>query len=392
MKQGTKTGPVGSSEVIGGGRDDLLAAFVAVQPNAACSERLRRLTDEEWLTLAGRGRNHGVLPLMREALRRMTTPPQPPLQVAQAMEATYQDAARSGRAAFHQLAELVAAFNSARIPVVGLKGAYLANAIYGDPALRPMRDLDPMVRRADLEAAERVLGALGYTRDHSPRAEGEQGHHLPGFERDGAKTVELHWSINVFDAARGNTDPWRPVFAIDMDRIWSGVESARLGPIDLLTLSIEDMLAHLCIHVGFHHAFTRGLQSICDIDRLVRARAREIDWSQLGATARDWGAAKLVAVTLRLVNELLRTAVPVEALAETAWTERDEEVYPAIRAAVLRAPRRGGKEWFARRRVIDPWLLEVTGSPSRGDIVTIRRRRLERDAGAGTAITPPSPS
>ncbi len=48
--------------------------------------------------------------------------------------------------------------------VVILKGAALATSVYGDPALRPMCDIDVLVRREDLALWTRQVTDLGYER------------------------------------------------------------------------------------------------------------------------------------------------------------------------------------------------------------------------------------
>jgi hypothetical protein len=72
------------------------------------------------------------------------------------------------------------------------------------------------------------------------------------------------------------------------------------------------------------------------------------------------------------------------------WTEHDDHVFPEIRAATLRTPRRGSAEWFARRNVIDFWLLEVTGSGGRGNLM-VGKRASATPTSRQNLPRPPSP-
>jgi hypothetical protein len=54
------------------------------------------------------------------------------------------------------------ALASAQIPVILLKGASLAHRIYPDPALRPMSDVDILIRPGDRARAWDGLTALGF--------------------------------------------------------------------------------------------------------------------------------------------------------------------------------------------------------------------------------------
>ena len=69
---------------------------------------------------------------------------------------------------YRQLTEVLGVLGGAGIDVIVLKGAYLAQAIYKDLALRPMADVDLLVRKADLERTEAILAAMGYVPFHGP--------------------------------------------------------------------------------------------------------------------------------------------------------------------------------------------------------------------------------
>lgn len=58
---------------------------------------------------------------------------------------------------FDELGRVLEAFNEAGIDVIVLKGAALAQTIYPDIALRPMGDVDLLVKKEGLEKAENLL-------------------------------------------------------------------------------------------------------------------------------------------------------------------------------------------------------------------------------------------
>jgi len=61
-----------------------------------------------------------------------------------------------------ELAELLAALDAADVAVMPLKGSLLATRYYSEPGLRPMNDLDLLVRPEDEPRAIRALVELGY--------------------------------------------------------------------------------------------------------------------------------------------------------------------------------------------------------------------------------------
>ena len=90
------------------------------------------------------------------------------------------------------------------IPVVLLKGAALAAAVYG-PGIRPLNDIDLLIRRHDYDRVARTLVECGFTkvlREGHSEVETLRDYHEIAFERRlGAEelSVDLHWEIYPAD-------------------------------------------------------------------------------------------------------------------------------------------------------------------------------------------------
>lgn len=61
-----------------------------------------------------------------------------------------------------QLNELLSACGQAGISLIPLKGVWLSETAYDDPAQRPMSDIDLLARSRDYDACHRLLQSLGY--------------------------------------------------------------------------------------------------------------------------------------------------------------------------------------------------------------------------------------
>ena len=61
-----------------------------------------------------------------------------------------------------QLREVLNTFCSLNVPVILLKGAFLAERVYEDIALRPMMDIDLLCQFEDVEYVKKALFKLGY--------------------------------------------------------------------------------------------------------------------------------------------------------------------------------------------------------------------------------------
>ena len=135
-----------------------------------------------------------------------------------------------------ELNSLCAALEQEGLPHIPLKGAYLRR-YYPEPWMRSSCDLDILVKKSDLEAAERCLvSRLGYER-------GEAGPHDISFNSPGGVHVELHFST---------VEEGRAVNASEiLGAIWESAQPEREGG---LTFVLSDPmfyfyhLAHMAKH------------------------------------------------------------------------------------------------------------------------------------------------
>ena len=184
------------------------------------------------------------------------------------------------------------------IDAIVLKGACLAETVYDDIALRPMHDIDILIREEDLSAVQTVLLDAGYGPCMRPPVADQilRHHHLIPFTRPGRPSVEVHVTL---------TPPHSPC-AMAMDVFWDRARSADFGGLTALTLSPEDLLLHLCLHFSINHQFSiLEMKNLCDISETIRRHNADIDWKALGDRCREYGIGRYVYCTLRLASELL---------------------------------------------------------------------------------------
>lgn len=199
------------------------------------------------------------------------------------------------------LTEILEVFHKAGIKVILLKGIYLAQFVYRDAGVRPMSDIDIMVKKDDLQKAESLLLHLGYSNEK----EGEEittWHHLPAFFHPKTKVkLELHWAIqHLF---------WR--YRIDLDGIWERAHVIPMHGIDRYVFSLEDLLLHISLHATYHHKLRdMGLIPYCDMATIIGHHKHEIDWDKLQARAHEWGMAKYLHLSLCLAGDIIGASVP----------------------------------------------------------------------------------
>jgi len=290
-------------------------------------DRRAPLSDREWDDAVQESARQGITPLL---YRRVQAPGRradvPPRVARRLRELAIGSAVKSLRL-YRELAEVLGALRREGIDVIVLKGAYLAEIVYGDIALRPMTDVDLLVRKRDLARVEAKLFAMGYAQRRQPHRDEDYStcQHLHPLTKAGGPPIEIHWTIE---------SPTEP-FAIDVEGLWGRARPATVAGVDVLALSPEDLLLHLCLHTAFHHRLALGLRGCWDILETIRHCGNAIDWEQVQRRARRWGVEKYVYLMLHLAKELLGAAVPAQALAGVEPSGLEPRLVALARAEIL---------------------------------------------------------
>jgi hypothetical protein len=186
---------------------------------------------------------------------------------------------RNRRAADIRLAaigEVLTALQGAAIEVLLVKGIALCNFAYSEPAYRPMRDIDLLVKKDDLVRAEQVLFDLGYQAGHDHDIP-EDYYHLPPLSKiiGGLPvTLELHHNLLPFHRHY----PLWP-----LEKSYPTAMTITVNERKARTLSLEQTLHYVFLH-GFRAPLTYEpfrLVHIADIVNLVESHCDCIDWQKI---------------------------------------------------------------------------------------------------------------
>jgi hypothetical protein len=297
---------------------ELLVGSARRDLNAGAADRMRALLGSglDWTYLLSAARSHGLTPLLTRHLNAVG-PERVPPPVLDQLRAAFQANARRNLLLAGELLNLLKHFENAGIPLLPYKGPALAEAAYGNLALREFCDLDVLARKRDVARAQEVLRALGY-RPQVPLSPAQEAVWLAdkanrtfcGAGR--AAVVELHWAIT----------PRFFGFALDGDRLWERVERAALCGRAVWGVSAEDLVLTLYVHGAWH--CWRRLEWLAGVSELIRGRPG-LDWDRILAQARGLGVRRIVQLGLHLTGRLLGVPLPQEVTADGG---RD----PAVRA------------------------------------------------------------
>lgn len=269
-----------------------------------------------WESMVTKAIDLAVGPLLYAATRQRCDSQAPPEAAARLLRGHYTESALRNFALYRQLHGLLQHLAGHEIPVIVLKGAYLAQAIYQDAALRLMSDIDLLIRHADRARVQHLLSELGYVQQPVESAAADSLHHdlyvHPGYPVE----VEIHWALVSQDAP----------FPIDLDRVWQAAGPGTVAGVSVQTLSSADMVLHLCIHMTYQHVCDRYcLRCLCDLQRFIHARRDQIDWKIVQQQARAWHCEHNVHFALLMSQLMLDAPVPpavVEQLRPTGFDDR----------------------------------------------------------------------
>jgi len=195
------------------------------------------------------------------------------------------------------------------INVLTIKGATVAQQVYGDLAVRHSKDIDFVVMPDEVDAALAVIAEAGYTRIH-PSATLSDPKFWQHYVRvrkecefiDATRRMqlELHWRL---------TD--NPLlFPVPPRSSWQPI--ALTSTMTLTGLSRDELFLYLCVH-GTGHGWMR-LKWLADIAAIL-ARDDSDGAARLYAFAQARGLARCVAPALLLCHSLLNAPLPEDLVA-----------------------------------------------------------------------------
>ncbi|NQT16233.1 MAG: nucleotidyltransferase family protein [Planctomycetes bacterium] len=255
---------------------------------------LGELDEQEWDTFIEESGRHGLTPLLYHRLKTPDDDTHVPTGMMQRLRDVYVHSTAANVRRFHELSRILKALEEEGIPVIVLKGAHLAEVVYGEMiGLRPMCDVDLLLRREDLERGQERLWDMDCFRSGK-----------------NAFMLDMHSNIEEVDQF-GDRGLAVAQLNIDIDGLWQRARPAVIGGMETQVLSPEDLLLHLCTHLCIHHFFEcAGLRSLCDVRQTVQHYRGQIEWEDVQRRSERWGVSNAVFLTLLLVRELLGAAVP----------------------------------------------------------------------------------
>lgn len=212
------------------------------------------------------------------------------------------------------MTELGKALEKRGIQVIVLKGAALLKTIYRDVALRPMEDIDLMVRQEHLNELKNVLESMGFA----------QNRLYPGSFAKGILSIDIHSDLLSSHRIRSR----QAILDICPEDAWSSSIPIN-GSGSLYRLSPNVNLIALSFHL-LKHRYDRLIWFV-DIAESIKTYQFISDWQDLIKYSRRVRADRLLLYALLLTKRLIGVKVPDE-----VFTDLGKEKLSPIERYILR--------------------------------------------------------
>jgi hypothetical protein len=220
------------------------------------------------------------------------------------------DALRHGALArnmvhFAAFARVHAACSEKGIGILPLKGLPAVVRIHGgDLSMRPMADLDLLVRPGEEDRLLGVLSSLGYVEGEQPIGPflGGRSRHLPArvHPRSGSM-VEVHLGADYDFHAMGRRR---------MPDFFAGAVPASVDGRDVLLPGWPAWLFQWAVHLAYADAYLGKMRDLYDAAVLLARRGGEVPWGEIADPRRTAYLLRPLASGLRLVEDLFGAAPP----------------------------------------------------------------------------------
>lgn len=294
--------------------DDLARLLRAGEAEPAGQER-------EWADWLKAAQSERVAPLVYETARHAQAACVPSDVMARLAAHHHRTLARNVLIQ-ETLGDALARLAAAGIPALVLKGGALAELVYGNFGLRPMVDVDVLVKMRDAVPALAALKRAGYREAGQPEL-------WPGFDLEFRAEAEL---LSAGAAPCMVEIHWRligPIFAcrhVDEAAVWRRAVAAAIAGQPALVLGPEDWVLHQAAHAIYKHR-RADLLDLCDMDRLIRYWGDRLSWERVLEIGRAFHWLPALANVLDAAARVLATPVPASVIEQARafrlpWVEQ----------------------------------------------------------------------
>jgi hypothetical protein len=260
---------------------------------------IEQLPPSDWDEFIHRSARYGILPLLYQRLKESDLLSHIPDEISKKLREIYLFSAERNMRMHHGFSKALKMLRDNDIPVIVLKGAALSELVYQNIALRPMSDVDLIVKTEDIWKADRLLSQSGYTSTIDSL-----------LSKRHIKWVKHIEYLNKIPQIEIHINKIQELPEID---VWTNATPAEISSIDTLIMGTGDFLLHLCVHL-VDHLCVRGEPSKLirwyDIAEFVRHYEKEMDWDYVIQTTKKNRVDEDIYRVLKAINQWFDGDIP----------------------------------------------------------------------------------
>jgi hypothetical protein len=289
-------------------------SVIPIQEKYACLRPILQLPIR-WKALFDLAEQHGALQLLYQALASVAESATAvvPANEMRLLQQSHQLNLRKALLLSRELIRILEHLSSLGIAAMPYKGLALAEAMYGDIALRHSGDIDLLIHPQDFPRVRAAVRDLGFT-PHTLLSEAQESAYLKsGYECSfdgtaGPNLLEVQWAIL----------PRFYAIDFDMEGLFQRAVTVTVAGQLMQTPSAEDLFLVLSAHAA-KHVWGR-LIWLCDLARIMILP--NLNWQWIASQAKDLGIVRILQITMLAANRMLGAAIP-PAASQAGLSEND---------------------------------------------------------------------
>lgn len=324
----------------------------------AKASKYRELSATDWKYIVSRSIRHDIVPLLYHHFATNGMAGCIPSDIMEKLQERYLNNSWKNTRLYHEFSKVLKTLQAEGVAVIVLKGAALAEHIYQNMALRPMGDVDLLVKGRDVWKIDKVLSQSGYGSKETsvilPWRMGESvrlkmyrilpirfSKWIHRREQKPAKWIQqikyvsalsMYWALHV-KYMNGIIDlECHPrIYEIPGINPWNRANPVTIASINTFILGSEDFLLHLCLHAHRHFLDSNPrLISWYDISCILEHYKNKLDWDYVIHAAKRNRVAGAIYQILCPVNEWLDGHVPDDVLNQLKGKDTAISIYDVL--------------------------------------------------------------
>lgn len=230
---------------------------------------------------------------------------------------------------FDEAARAISTLEAGGVETCLLKGAALSVSAYADPSLRPMSDVDVLIRPQALGTAAEILRRAGWRGpSRLGPAEVAEAHSAP-FTNETFGSIDVHWrSLDAAEEPEGDQS------------LWAASRPAMFAGVATRVPAAADLLLHACIS-GQRFGEDAGCRWVPDALAILGRAPGSVDWARVESEAWRHRESTAVGSALDYLKGTFEAAVPDDVVARLSAVRMERFSRLVSRARQAPPTRRG---------------------------------------------------